>query len=154
MKKISLIFILLFMIIFIISENRRGYYDVNTGQVYCYDKWECLHESLHEYDWEIENGKMRDVRISATNEYHQVIAEYYKKVGEIKEENRTYMESFIYTFPGVLYPLTDEGWGGLHELYAEIFRHTEEYGSDIPNEFIQFYDKEAIYKLWKQYPNF
>ena len=132
-----------------LSENHDGWYDMHTGKVHCSEKWVCLHESVHEYDWE--NGSRQ---ISATKAFHKAVTEYHNKIYETPVDERTWFETYVYNFPGVGNEFAQDGWGGHHELYAEIFRVSVEYRMNIPDEFEQFYDKEAIYKLWEQYPNF
>ena len=132
------------------SEKYDGWYDMHTGQVHCFEKWVCLHEVVHEYDWENGGGQ-----ISITKEFHKAVTEYHINVYETLVEERTFIESYIYNFPGVGNEFTEDGWGGHHELYAEIFRMAEEHeGLEMPNEFEAFYNREVIYKLWEQYPNF
>jgi len=132
-----------------LSENNDGWYDMHTGQVHCADKLVCLHEVVHKYDWENGNGQ-----ISVTKAFHKAVTEYHKEVYETPVDERTWFETYVYNFPGVGNEFAQDGWGGHHELYAEIFRVSVEYRMNIPDEFEQFYDKEAIYKLWEQYPNF
>ena len=124
-----------------------GWYDPDTKQVHCFDKWECLHEVVHKYDWEYIDG-----RISSTKRFQDAIEIYISEVAE--KDTTIYIERFIYNFPGVGgNELAGYDWGGYQELFAEIFTVTQMKGLEIPAEFIQFYDNGVIYKLWKQYPN-
>ena len=159
-KKLSLIFISLFIIISGLiatsssmnpmSEYYRGWYDFKSGQVHCFDKLVCLHELVHEYDWE--SGEKQ---ISETPKFKTAVANYYKSI--MDKEEKTWLEEYIYTFPGVGGEYLDYGvggWGGFGELYAEIFSASFLRGLDIPKEFEQFYDKKIILERWEKYPNF
>ena len=75
-----------------LSENHGAWYDMHTGEIHCYDKWSCLHESVHKYDWENGSGQ-----ISATKGFHKAVTEFDIKVSEIPLENRTFIESFIFS---------------------------------------------------------
>ena len=159
MKRLSLLVILFMIISGMIatsssmnpmSETVFGWYDPVTGQVHCWEKWTCLHESVHEYDWENESG----YQISTTKRFHKAVTEYREKVYGIPEEDRTFFESYIYDFPEMGNTIKEDGWGEHVELFAMLFEITELHGLEMPAEFIQFYDNGVIYKLWKPYPNF
>ena len=157
MNRLYLVFILLLIVSGLIatpssmnplSERAIGWYEPSTRVVYCFEKWECLHECVHKYDYD---GTLYPT-ISTTERFHKAVDDYIKEVG--KKENTVYLERFIYNFPGVSgNELAGYDWGGYHELFAEIFTVTEMKGLEIPEEFIQFYDNGIIYKLWGQYPN-
>jgi Mlc titration factor MtfA (ptsG expression regulator) len=128
------------------SKNYDGWYLQETGQIKCWDKNTCLHEVVHKYDWE--NG---GEQISETKEFKIAITEYISNIDE--EQGLSYLEYYVCNFPGVTAEYRIDGWGGLAELYAEIFTVSEMYNFDIPEEFVKFYDADYIYKLWEQYPN-
>ena len=130
------------------SETYDAWYEPDTGRIHCSDKWLCLHESVHKYDWEY-----KDKQISTTKEFRKAVSEYLSNNTEHFDEGG--IPTFIYYFPGVGNDYTENGWGGFHELFAELFRYTEENDSvELPEEFEQFYDREYIYNIWERYPNF
>ena len=128
-------------------------YDIDTGSVHCVDKWGCLHESVHEYDWELSDGMMREINISATEEFRKLVADYHIKVWSKSPDEITEVEFYITNFPGVGADYSGDNWGGFHELYAEMFVRLIYSEDKLPEEFKQFYDSDAIYKIWEQYPN-
>jgi len=128
-------------------EKYPGWYDPNTGKIHCWDKRTCLHEVVHKVDWE-----SKERQISTTKEYHKALGNYFIKLSE--KEELTDIELYYYNFPGVGAEYTEDGWGGIHELYAEMFVVSEMFSNvDIPEEFRRFYNYAAIYNLWEQYPN-
>lgn len=127
------------------SEWAIGWYDPNTDNVHCFEKWECLHEVVHKFDY---NGTLFPT-ISSSKRFREAVKLYREGIGE----DTVYLDRFIYNFPGVYNDFAGDGWGGYQELFAEIYTVTEMKGISIPKEFVQFYDRGVINKMWKQYPN-
>ena len=124
-----------------------GQYYPEAGRIQCSDKWICLHEVVHKVD-----SESKEKQISFSGEFTGTVSIYLDELRDKHEMSP--FEEYIYTFPGVGADYTEDGWGGVQELYAEIFTLSErhDYGS-MPKIFERFYDRELIYKLWNQYPN-
>jgi hypothetical protein len=145
----------LILIIYLAFQNIQPHYDMWTGKIFCDTPRDCFHEEAHKMD--AEQGW-----ISKSDDYKSAV-DTFRSVAWICIECRDEYSEMVMFFPGVGRELQPEhnplnygfwhgGWGGMQELYAEIYAMAEGNPENMPEIFRPFYDFKTDDEIYKNTP--
>ena len=109
------------------NGEANGYFIEQYNMIICETESACIHEVGHWVDKDL-NYPSKEIL------FQEELDNYIENCNE-----DDYYCNFS-TFPGIgSNPLTDNGWGGYAEAYAEMYAITNYNNYELPDNFVEFY---------------